>query len=137
MNIFLDDIRTPKMAHSFGRNLGPEYSSTNKWTIVRDYFEFTRVVSKYHDKIKLVSFDHDLANYSGEKEWTGKDAADWLINLSIDSGRKFPDWYVHSDNVSGKKNIVSVILNYLRVVEGVDISDFRYYHNGMMGGVPV
>ena len=135
--IFLDDIRTPSMSHSSGRNLGENYSHRDKWIIVRDYFEFINLIDKSFDDIDLISFDHDLACYKYGKEWTGKDAADYVINYCLDNNKKFPSWYVHSDNTSGKKNIISAILNYLKVVELVDTSKFRYFHNGILNGMAV
>ena len=57
--------------------------------------------------------------------------ADYLINFCLDNNKKFPDWYAHTDNTSGRQNIIGAILNYLKVVEGVDISNFRYFHNGI------
>lgn len=134
MNVFLDDLRMPNMAHSVGRNLGELYSDKKKWVIVRDYFEFVDIINKHFDEINLISFDHDLACYKNGKEWTGKDAADYLIDYCIDNDKKLTSWYVHSDNTSGKKNIISTITNYLRVVEGLDISNFRYFHNGILNG---
>ena len=137
MNIFLDDKRIPNMSHSEGRGLGNAYSSESKWIIVRDYFEFVDVVDKNFGNINLVSFDHDLACYKDEQEFTGKNAADYLINYCLDNNKKFPNWYVHSDNTSGKSNIIGAILHYLRVIEGVDTSKFRYYHNGIINGLAV
>jgi hypothetical protein len=137
MNVFLDDLRMPNMAHSAGRNLGEIYSSEERWIIVRDYFEFINLIDKSFDDINLISFDHDLACYKDGREWTGKDAADYVINYCLDNNKKFPSWYVHSDNTSGKKNIISAILNYLKVVEGLDVSKFRYFHNGILNGMAV
>jgi len=137
MNLFLDDLRIPSMSHSKGRNLGEYYSHENKWVIVRDYFEFVYIIDKSFDKIELISFDHDLACYKDGKEWTGKDAANYVINYCLDNNKKFPSWYVHSDNTSGKRNIISAILNYLKVVESVDTSKFRYFHNGILNGIAV
>jgi hypothetical protein len=134
MNIFLDDIRTPSMSHNSDRGLGDDFSDSKNWIIVRDYFEFVDVVNKHINDIELVSFDHDLANYDSGKEWTGKDAADFLIKKCLDNDIKFPSWYVHSDNTSGRNNIISVILNYLRVIENLDVSKFRYYNKGIYKG---
>jgi hypothetical protein len=134
MNVFLDDLRIPSMAHSKGRNLGEEYSNSEDWIIVRDYFEFVDLVNESFDEISLVSFDHDLACYKYGKEWTGKDAANYLIEYCLDNNKKFPNWYVHSDNTTGRNNIVSAIINYLKIVEGLDTSNFRYYHSGILNG---
>ena len=134
MNVFLDDIRVPLMSHNNERGLGEEFSDSKKWLIVRSYSNFVNVIDNHLNEIDLVSFDHDLADYDGEKEWTGKDAVDYLIKKCLDNDVKFPSWYVHSDNTSGKSNIIGVILNYLRVIEGIDVSQFRYYNNGIYKG---
>jgi len=137
MNIFLDDIRYPNISHNDNKGLGSEFSAINKWIIVRDYFEFIELINNSFDDIKLVSFDHDLACYKDGKEWTGKDAANYLINYCLDNNKKFPSWYVHSDNTAGKKNIISSIINYLKVVEGINTLNFKYFHNGILNGIPV
>jgi hypothetical protein len=137
MNLFLDDIRTPDMAHKSGKGLGIAYSSGDKWVIARDYFEFVDIVNKHFDDIKLVSFDHDLACYKNGVEYTGKTAADYLINYCLDHNKKFPSWYAHTDNTSGRYNIIGSIKGFLKNVEGYDMSDFRYFHNGILNGVAV
>lgn len=138
MNVFLDDIRFPNMSHNDNKGLGSEFSQTNKWVIVRDYFEFVKIIKERFDDIKLISFDHDLACYDDKgKELTGKDAVDFLINYCLDNNKKFPDWYVHSDNTSGKANIIGSIINYLKVVEGKDMANFRYYNSGIFNNKPV
>ena len=137
MWVFLDDIRTPGMAHNQERGLGTQYGRPDSWTIAKDFFEFIDIVDKNIDKITFVSFDHDLACERGGKEYTGKDAADYLISKCLDLGKDFPDFYVHSDNTSGRQNIISVILNYLKHVEGFDNSHFRYFHKGLINKKPV
>ena len=134
LNIFLDDIRQPNMSHNNDKGLGDEYSLANKWIIVRDYFDFVDVINKQFDDIKLISYDHDLACIKDGKEYTGKDAVDYLINHCLDNNKKFPDWYVHTDNTVGCQNIIGAITNYLKNIEGVDFSDFRYYHKGYING---
>ena len=134
MNIFLDDIRTPKMSHNINKGLGENYSSSKSWFIIRDYFEFVSFVKENFDDIELISFDHDLACYRHNKEFTGKDAADFLIKYCLDNYKDLPDWYVHSDNTAGKENIIGLMLNYLKIIEGKDISNFRYYNNGIVNG---
>ena len=135
MNLFLDDIRIPGMAHNAVKGLGLDYLPTNKWVIARDYFEFVDIVNKHFDEIELVSFDHDLACVDKDgKEWTGKDAADYLINYCLDHVKHFPDWYAHTDNTSGRQNIIGAINGYLKVIEGKDLTEFRYYHNGIVNG---
>ena len=135
MLLFLDDIRTPAMAHNASKGLGLDYSPTEKWVIARDYFEFVKIVSANFYEIELVSFDHDLACVDSDgKEWTGKDAADYLINFCLDHNTHFPDWYAHTDNTAGRQNIIGSIKGYLKSIEGKDLLDFRYYHNGIVNG---
>jgi len=127
------------MSHTNGKGLGPSYSPDKKWIIVRDYFKFVDLIDDHFDEIKLVSFDHDLACfkkvYGVREEFTGKTAVDYLINYCLDNQKKFPNWYVHTDNTSGRGNIIGAILNYLKVIEMVDISEFRYYHSGIINGI--
>lgn len=137
MNIFLDDIRIPSMSHNVSKGLGVDYSDKDKWVIVRDYFDFINLVDKYFDKIDLISFDHDLACYKDGVEYTGKSAVDYLIDYCLDNNKNFPDWYAHTDNTSGKRNIIGAVLNFLDKVEGKDITNFRYYHNGIVNNKPV
>ena len=137
MNIFLDDIRIPSMSHNVDKGLGVDYSNKDKWVIVRDYFDFIDLVDNNFDKINLISFDHDLACYKDGVEYTGKSAVDYLIDYCLDNNKKFPDWYAHTDNTSGKRNIIGSVLNYLDKVEGKDIANFRYYHNGIVNNKPV
>ena len=137
MIIFLDDIRIPSMSHNVDKGLGMDYSNKDKWVIVRDYFEFIDLLDKNFDEIDLISFDHDLACYKDGVEYTGKSAVDYLIDYCLDNNKKFPDWYAHTDNTSGKRNIIGAILNYINKVEGKDITNFRYYHNGIVNNKPV
>ena len=137
IKVFLDDIRVPKMSHNETRGLGMQYSNTKDWVIIRDYFDFIDFVKNNFDKIDLISFDHDLACYKDGQEFTGKNAVDYLINFCLDNDKPFPDWYAHTDNTTGRKNIISTILNYLNRIEGKDISNFRYFHNGIVNGKAV
>ena len=136
MKIFLDDIRTPKMAHNEEKGLGLAYSDASMWTIARTYQEFVNIVDANFGRIDMISFDHDLACFGEDgREMTGKSAADYVINKCLDEGAAFPkDWYVHSDNTSGRQNIVGAILNYLDKVEGIDVSGIRKDAKGIVGG---
>ena len=132
MRIFLDDIRMPKMSHNETKGLGVQYSDKNDWIIIRDYFDFVNFVENNFNNIDLISFDHDLACFKDGVEYTGKSAVDFLIDYCLDNDKKFPDWYAHTDNTTGKKNIIGTILNYLDKVEGKDVSNFRYFNNGIV-----
>lgn len=137
MIIFLDDIRVPSMSHNVSKGLGMDYSNKDKWVVVRDYFDFIDLVDKHFDEIDLISFDHDLACYKDGVEYTGKSAVDYVINYCLDHNKNFPDWYAHTDNTSGKRNIIGAILNFLDKVEGKNITNFRYYNNGIVNNKPV
>lgn len=137
MNIFLDDIRIPSMSHNVSKGLGVDYSDKNKWVIVRDYFDFVDLVDKHFDEIDLISFDHDLACYKDGVEYTGKSAVDYVIDYCLDHNKEFPDWYAHTDNTSGKRNIIGSVLNFVNKVEGKNITNFRYYNNGIVNNKPV
>jgi hypothetical protein len=129
MNIFLDDERDPKYVKSMMGKCYPQ-----DWVIARNYFDFCQLVDQNLASIKLVSFDHDIASYDKSgKEWTGKDAADYLINKCLDTGHKFPSWFVHTSNTSGRPNIIGAILNFLKYIEGQKI-DWRYYNSGIING---
>ena len=125
MNIFLDDIRIPSMSHNVSKGLGVDYSDKDKWVIVRDYFDFVDLVDKHFDEIDLISFDHDLACYKDGVEYTGKSAVDYVIDYCLDHNKQFPDWYAHTDNTSGKRNIIGAVLNFVNKVEGKNITNFR------------
>ena len=135
MKVFLDDLRVPKMSHTKGKGLGSAFQ--NDWVIARDYFQFVDLIDNHFDEIDLISFDHDLACYKDGEEFTGKTAVDYVVNYCLDHNKKFPNWYAHTDNTNGRQNIIGAVLNYLKVVEGVDTSKFRYFHKGIINGLAV
>jgi hypothetical protein len=136
MRLFLDDIRSANMAHNSSKGLGDSYSKDSDWTIVRTYDDFIDVVNTKFDDIGLISFDHDLACFDVDgNEMTGKNAVDYVIGYCLDNNKPFPkSWYVHSDNTSGRQNIIGAITNYLDKVEGITYPDFRVYHKGVVNG---
>ena len=128
--IFLDDKRTVEMSHNSSLGLG----NITDFVIIRNDKDFIDFVEKNKD-LKLISFDHDLGLFlSNGEEFTGKTACEHLINMCLDSGNKFPDWYVHTDNTCGRENIIGLILNYMKNVDNVDISGYRYFHRGYING---
>lgn len=130
MKLFIDDKRTVDMSHNSEKGLG----EVSDFIIVRDDLEFKKFVEENFNKITLISFDHDLACFKDGVEFTGKTACEFIIEKCLDSGTKFPDWYVHTDNTCGRENIVGLILNYIKNVDGVDISNYRYFHRGYVNG---
>ena len=93
--LFLDDERFP---------VDPE-----NWIIVRNYFELVKVIAKMGPP-SHVSFDHDLGQVTGN----GLTCASALINFDMDhwEGAWNKDYYVHSQNPVGKKNIEELIESY-------------------------
>ncbi len=115
--LFLDDIRYPKDAYQYTKQ---EIFKRKDWHIARNYQEFVeRILEKGLPEI--ISFDHDLADehYSNtdSKEFvekTGYDCAKWLVEYCMDHDLELPDFYCHSMNPVGKKNIESLLHNFKR-----------------------
>ena len=126
--LFLDDIRNPLDAYSYTKF---EPFKKDIWRIVRNYNQFTDYIKRNYDRgyfPDFIAFDHDLAleHYSphmnSEEEYqkleesftekTGMDCAKWLVEFCIDNNIKLPDYYVHSMNPVGNKNIRSYLENY-------------------------
>jgi hypothetical protein len=128
--IFLDDLRSVDMSHNPNKGLGV----VTDFVIVRDDKDFIKLVDENISDITLVSFDHDLACFKDGNEFTGKTACEYLIHKCLEVGRKFPDWYVHSDNSAGRENIIGLILNYMKSIDGVDTSGYKYFHRGFVNG---
>lgn len=119
-NLFLDDFRNPIDVIYYINN--PIYIN-EKWVVVRNYDEFIFYITK-NGLPNIVSFDHDLADihyknqknidYSQYEEKTGYHCVKWLVNYCIDNNLEFPEWYIHSMNIIGSKNMESYIKNYLK-----------------------
>lgn len=88
MWLFLDDKRKdPTIVHNNYRGLGNGVGKANNWVIARDYHQFIDILKNNFDYINFISFDHDISSYDiNEKELTGKDAAEFLINYCMDHG---------------------------------------------------
>ncbi len=101
MKLYLDDIRTPK---------------NDDFIIVRSFQEATEFIQQ-NGIPNYISFDHDLGcDEVGTIYPNGYDFAKWLIEMDLDNTYKFPKDFkfnVHSANPIGKKNIETIINNYL------------------------
>jgi hypothetical protein len=129
--VFLDDERVPQ----FVSNKIPNFDSY-EWIVIRNYFEFTDFVDNNLERISLVSFDHDIDSFDESgKEWNGKDAADYLLDVCMDNKLNLPDFIVHSMNPIGKGNIIGLYKNYLDKVEGrIDRESWTDLHIGIIDG---
>jgi len=124
MKVFLDDIRKPIdcVDYMYYRILNNVPIYLEKWEIVRNYKEFIDLVSKNHESITHISFDHDLgedvAIQEREKGSTkkmarevkkdqknGYDCAKWMKKFYDDKGIDYPTIYIHSMNPVGFDNI--------------------------------
>lgn len=106
------------------------------WIIIRNYFDFVNFIDNNFESITLVSFDHDINSFdSNDVEWTGSDAARYLIDKCLDDKAQFPDFIVHSMNNTGSKNILTDIKHYIDKFERRgDWTGWRYYHTGFVNG---
>ena len=123
MKLFLDDYRQPKDACNLVNN--PRIYWDGDWEVVKDYPEFCKWITE-NGLPEIVSFDHDLADVHYEvdfDDWdnltadqlgveeTGLDCAKWLVNFCEIHGKKLPEYYVHSANLNGRRNIQSYLDN--------------------------
>lgn len=104
--LFLDDERNPIDATWM------QYPDTVDWVVVRTFSEFVKEVTS--QGFDLISFDHDLQDFSKGPEMTGYDCLKYLANNSNYIPDCFlPQIVVHSMNPIGKVNILSYWKNYL------------------------
>lgn len=117
-NLFIDDERNLEDVTWAPWQVREKYRN-EEWVIVRSYGDaMAEILNRGFPS--FISFDHDLGDVS---EYTGYDVAKQLVENDIISGEKetrkaykFPenfDFYVHSKNVVGGKNIQSYLQNYL------------------------
>jgi hypothetical protein len=127
-NLFLDDERVP-FSKNFTINDISAYHYTNyspfkleDWIVVRSFDEFVKEIEK-RGIPKICSFDNDLGDFKVKSfddfnsEKTGYDCAKWLCDYCHDNELKFPDYYIHSMNPTGRDNIKAYIENYKKHVE--------------------
>jgi len=122
--VFLDDFRNPEDAYYYTHNT---IYLKNKWIIVRNYSEFLNDILN-NGLSDVYSFDHDLGfehyehqeeniPYDHMNEKTGYHCAKWLVEFCMNNNYKLPEYYVHSMNVVGKRNIISYLENYKKNCE--------------------
>lgn len=112
--IFLDDVRVVEDVTWLDYN--QLFSSV---TVLRSYQEFKEWCDKLCSSSDLstyvFSFDHDIDSYEREEEFTGYDAAKYLVEkvLELNLQPTF-SWYVHSMNPVGRVNINSYLQNFIK-----------------------
>ena len=109
--LFVDDERTPRFPG---------------WTVVRTFHE--AIMELETGQYREVSLDHDLGCFYGNKEMTGRDILNWLIQRKLE-GLPVPEVVeVHSANPAGAITMSADIAKYwnntrpLEELEGVDSS---------------
>ena len=128
--LFLDDERNPKDCCNYMPN--KRFYWDNEFVVVRDYHSFVKAVTdgfKDGSFPECVSFDHDLADehyalgitnkddwddyhFYTDREMTGYDCAKWLTDFCAENNLALPEYYVHSMNTIGRKNIVTWLENF-------------------------
>ncbi|REC48524.1 cyclic-phosphate processing receiver domain-containing protein [Chryseobacterium pennipullorum] len=113
--LFLDDVRFPVEAYHYTRQ---DFFLRGDWHIVQNYDQFVSWIRK-KGLPEMISFDHDLADEHDPKadtqEWvekTGYECAKWLVAYCLDQHMDIPEFYCHSMNPVGKKNITSLLNNF-------------------------
>lgn len=121
--LFLDDIRRPHDVYSYISD--PIYLDLD-WDIVRSYDEFVKYITQ--NKMPFfISFDHDLGRehytfayekeipYDTFTEKTGYDCAKWLVDYCMDNNIKCPNFFSHSMNPVGRKNIHNLLSSFEKI----------------------
>ena len=106
--LFLDDERYPKDATWM------KYPEGVEWKVVRTFSHFVKCVNREH--YDIISFDHDIQDFSKGSELTGYDCLKAYCNFIGFHGLKseyLPEVRVHSMNPIGKVNIMSYWLNFV------------------------
>lgn len=126
MYLFLDDVRMPSEAGNYMNpvSVRPIYRQ-REWTIVRNYKQFVAALNKVVKEgleLKIVSFDHDLAEVHYDpstwregfkyEEETGYDCAKYMIEFCKMHNVDMPWVLVHSMNPVGKQNIQRLFDDY-------------------------
>lgn len=115
MNIWLDDIRDPKVVAPGGlmdredaswREVEPE----RDWIWVKNKNELEELLKSTEGRIEIMSFDHDLGDWAEDgTELTGRYIIEWLQREYLD---RYPKVVLcHSANPIGKDNILAFDAN--------------------------
>lgn len=106
--LFLDDERNPIDV------TWVQYPDNIEWVVVRTFSEFVKEVTSR--PFALISFDHDIQDFSRGTEMTGYDCLKFYCNFIDLQGLALPQLVlVHSMNPIGKVNIMSYWKNFLRI----------------------
>lgn len=115
--MFIDDERVPSGSEL--NNFRQKIAAVATDIELDEQFVVVRSVAEAQEKIQtlgapvFISFDHDL----GDKVPSGFDLAKWLVDQDLDNNGQFLpddfDFFVHSANPPGRKNIEGLMMPYL------------------------
>jgi len=97
--LFVDDVREPPKNDDLTR---PENKNV-VWTVARTFHEAIFFLEKF--TYDVVSLDHDLASFYGNREMTGDDVLQWLISRKIQGAIGLMEVRVHSANVAKRRRM--------------------------------
>ena len=111
-NLFIDDERNPEDVTWAPWQVREKYRN-EEWVVARNMWEVQSQMISHGAFPSFVSFDHDL----GENQPSGHEIAKYMVDVDMmKETTGIPenfDFYVHSKNVVGAKNIKSYLENYL------------------------
>lgn len=114
-NLFIDDDRMPVDVKWAPYNIYAKYLS-EEWVICRNKTEVMQAISEHGNNIpNFISFDHDL----GKNEPSGYDITRLIVDKVMDGIFVIPSdfqFFVHSKNPIGAKNIQSYLDKYLQFI---------------------
>lgn len=84
IGLYVDDIRTPPVLDDI------------EWTVARTFHEAIYILER--NDFEVVSLDHDLGCFYGNREMTGDDVLNWLIDQEIGGGCGPLEVRVHTAN---------------------------------------
>ncbi len=120
MKLFLDDERQPYYVATLKDNA---IYRKEPWTVVKNYNDFIKYIEN-NEMPELISFDHDLCSehyryafsehipYGIMKEKTGFHCLLWLILFCNKNTIKLPRILIHTQNVTGEKNMNNILDAY-------------------------
>lgn len=113
--IWLDDIRDPRYNDFVNHWLNQDKKGMSYVFWIKNYNDFIALIKEksLFKYIDYICFDHDIASFDENgKEYTGYDAAKFLVDFCLDNDLKLPNFISQSDNGPGKENIIKLLENF-------------------------
>lgn len=111
--IWLDDIRNP---------FDPNIRWVSRTMNIRDLDEYLHIVwcktfEEFVEEVQksmpdAICFDHDLGDGK-----SGYDAAKWLVDYCLETGKLPPAFYCQSSNPAGRDNIMGLLNNFKAFIQ--------------------